>query len=52
MFEVSRADTQVNVRIPHALKAWLQEQAATNRRSFTAEVVVRLEESKKMQEAA
>lgn len=49
---MSRADTQVNVRMPDALKAWLQEQAAANRRSFTAEVVIRLEESKKMQEAA
>ena len=49
---MSRADTQVNVRIPHALKAWLNEQAGANRRSFTAEVVLRLEESKKKQEAA
>ena len=44
------SDAQTNVRLPVELKKWLQEQAETSRRSFTAEVVLRLEESRDQQQ--
>lgn len=43
---MARADKQTNVRIPKALKEWLLERAGENRRSFTSEVVMRLEASR------
>jgi hypothetical protein len=40
---------QVKIRLPAALKAWLQRRAAANRRTLNAEVVVRLEETQKQE---
>ncbi len=42
---MSREDAQVNFRIPHALKHKLVQAAHVNKRSVTAELVARLEES-------
>lgn len=42
---MARQDTQINVRIPEQLKAQLDEAAAANRRSLTAEVAQRLQDS-------
>ena len=41
---------QTNVRLPRGIKAWLKAQARQNRRSFSAEVAVRLEASRREQE--
>lgn len=49
---MARRDEQTNVRIPQDLKEWLKAQAAAARRSVTAELVMRLEQSRKAQEAA
>lgn len=43
---MSRKDAQFNLRIPEELKSYLCEQAAINRRSQTAEVIYRLEQSR------
>lgn len=43
------SEIQTNLRLPLELKAWLQEQAEAARRSLTAEVVLRLEESRSLQ---
>lgn len=40
---MARTDPQVNIRIPAALKARLDEQASEGGRSLTAEIVYRLE---------
>lgn len=45
MRAMARTDPQVNIRMPAALKQQLEEYAALSGRSFTAEVVARLEES-------
>lgn len=42
---MSREDAQVNFRIPHALKHKLVQAAHVNKRSVTAELVARLEDS-------
>jgi|GEM_PF-1183348 len=42
---MSRSDPQVNFRIPAELKARLEAAAAINKRSITAELVDRLEET-------
>ncbi|TBU86777.1 Arc family DNA-binding protein [Phytopseudomonas dryadis] len=42
---MSRSDPQVNFRMPAELKAKLEEAAARNKRSTTAEIVARLEAS-------
>ncbi|WP_025120636.1 MULTISPECIES: Arc family DNA-binding protein [unclassified Serratia (in: enterobacteria)] len=42
---MSREDPQLRVRIPAALKAQLESKAKENRRTFTAEVIDRLEET-------
>lgn len=47
---MAQSEVQTNVRLPAALKIWLQEQAETARRSLTAEVVHRLEESRARQD--
>lgn len=47
---MSRKDPQVNVRIPASLRDYLVEQAAENRRSQTAEVIYRLEQSRILDE--
>lgn len=39
-------DLQTNVRLPAALKEYIQEQASRERRSLTAEVVMRLERTR------
>ncbi|HJW25144.1 MAG TPA: Arc family DNA-binding protein [Rhodocyclaceae bacterium] len=40
----------LGVRIPDELRQWLKHQAVDNRRSLNAEIVVRLEESRRRQE--
>lgn len=42
---MSRTDPQFNLRIPAELKAQVEEAAKENKRSATAEIVARLEES-------
>lgn len=42
---MSREDPQLRVRIPAALKAQLEEKSKENRRTFTAEIIDRLEET-------
>lgn len=42
---MARDDPQINLRIPGALKDRLDDASAQNKRSLTAEVVARLEES-------
>lgn len=49
---MSRQDPQVVVRIPEQLKDWLKAQAIENRRSQNAEIVFRLEQARRQQEAA
>lgn len=44
------SDVQTNLRLPLELKQWLQQQADKARRSLTAEVVLRLEESRDFQQ--
>lgn len=39
------------VRIPEELKLWLKHKAVDNFRSFNSEIVARLEESRKAEEA-
>lgn len=45
MHLMSRADPQFNLRIPVELKARIEDAAKLNKRSATAEIVARLEES-------
>ncbi|MDQ0040862.1 hypothetical protein J2W33_001757 [Variovorax boronicumulans] len=40
---------QIKLRLPTPLKDWLHQQASTARRSLTAEITVRLEESRTRQ---
>lgn len=42
---MSRTDPQFNLRIPAALKAQVEDAAKHNKRSATAEIIARLEES-------
>lgn len=42
---MARDDPQINIRMPAALKAGLEEAASANNRSVTAEIVARLEQS-------
>lgn len=49
---MSRQDPQVVVRLPEQLKEWLKQQAAENRRSQNAEIVFRLEQARRHQDAA
>lgn len=48
---MARIDEQTNVRLPAELKEWLKSQAVAARRSVTAELIFRLEQSRKAQEA-
>jgi hypothetical protein len=41
---------QFKVRLQQPLKAWLQQQAATAKRSLTAEIELRLEKSRAQQQ--
>ncbi|MFC4924553.1 Arc family DNA-binding protein [Delftia deserti] len=49
---MARKDEQTNVRLPADLKDWLKAQATAARRSVTAELILRLEQSRKAQDAA
>jgi len=49
---MSREDRQVNLRMPHELHDLLQRKAIHNRRTFVSEVLFRLEESIRQEEAA
>lgn len=46
-----RSEEQTNMRLPTELKEWLKQKAATNFRSVTGEIVARLEQSRKAEEA-
>lgn len=48
---VGRGSPAAQVRMPDELKAWLQHQAIDNRRSLNSEILLRLEQSRKAQEA-
>lgn len=50
--EMARTDPQINIRLPADLKARLDKAAAEAGRSFTAEIVLRLEESFPLLESA
>jgi len=52
MLVVPRADPQINIRIPAALKAKLDEASAASSRTLTGEVVRRLEDSFKADDDA
>lgn len=49
---MANSDEQTNVRLPKDLKEWLVQEAANNRRSLTAEICHRLDESRQRQLAA
>lgn len=40
---------QTNVRIPKGIKEWLRQEAKKNRRSLSAEITYRLEQSRATQ---
>lgn len=42
----------LGVRIPDELRQWLKHQAVDNRRSLNAEILVRLDESRRRQDNA
>lgn len=48
--KVTRASPIAQVRLPDDLKAWLQHEAIDNRRSLNSEIVVRLEQSRVVQQ--
>lgn len=48
---MARPNEQTNLRVPQELKGWLHQQAKAAKRSLTAEVVLRLEESRARQGA-
>ena len=48
---MAETDEQTNLRIPKDLKDWLKQQAEQARRSVTAEIVTRLEQSRAKQQA-
>ncbi len=48
---MARSDEQTNIRLPAELKAWIRVKAAEAKRSLNSEILVRLEESRKRQEA-
>lgn len=48
---MAHKDEQTNVRLPVDLKDWLKAQASAARRSVTAELIMRLEESRRLQKA-
>ncbi|MBF8793481.1 Arc family DNA-binding protein [Pseudomonas monteilii] len=49
---MARKDPQFNLRLPEELKQWVEEQAAKNHRSQTAELVFLISEEKRKQEQA
>ncbi|MCG7598422.1 Arc family DNA-binding protein [Halomonas sp. McH1-25] len=46
------ATVQTNVRLPVGIKEWLRREAKRNRRSLSAEITYRLEQSRRAQEGA
>lgn len=44
---MARVDEQTNIRLPAELKSWLKDRAIEARRSFTAEIITRLEQSRR-----
>ncbi len=48
---VGRGSPAAMLRLPDELKRWLHHQAIDNRRSLNSEILVRLEQSRKQQEA-
>lgn len=49
---MSTPTTALNMRIPIELKQWLNHQAIDNRRTLTSEILIRLEASRRTEEAA
>lgn len=49
--QVENKQKPLGVRMPDELKQWLKHQAVDNRRSLNAEILVRLEESRRQGEA-
>lgn len=47
MNDKNEARKPLGVRMPDELKQWLKHQAVDNRRSLNAEIVLRLEESRR-----
>ncbi|TDX29085.1 Arc-like DNA binding dprotein [Modicisalibacter xianhensis] len=43
---------QTNIRLPAGIKEWLKREARRNRRSLSAEITYRLEQSRRAQEGA
>jgi hypothetical protein len=43
---MSRADPQMNLRVPVSLREYVAQQAKANHRSQTAEIIHRLEQTK------
>jgi len=39
-----------SLRFPDDMRPWLEQQAAVNRRSLNSEILIRLEESRRLQE--
>lgn len=48
---MNRSIAPFGLRMPDDLKEWLKEQAALNRRSLNSEILARLEESRRVQNA-
>lgn len=46
---MARSDEQTNLRIPADLKEWIKKRATEARRSLTAEIVFRLEQSRQQE---
>lgn len=49
---MGQREAQMKIRLPDELKRWVEAQAKANCRSQSAEIVFRLEEAKRQQEAA
>lgn len=49
--QVGRGSPAVMVRMTDEMKVWLKHQAIDNRRSLNGEIVARLEQSRKAEEA-
>jgi|GEM_PF-1573328 len=49
--QVGRGSPAVMVRVTEEMKVWLKHQAIDNRRTLNAEILYRLEQSRKAEEA-
>jgi hypothetical protein len=47
-----QSQPQMKIRLPQHLKDWIEERAAENVRSQTAEIVFRLEQARKLEQEA